>query len=313
MKALAELCAAGGHAGGGADRHRQPLRRARVLRGRWPRPAIQPIMGCQLALAHADPAHPGERPPPPRPVVLLAQDETGFRNLMKLSSLNYLDCGAAEPHVTLAAARRPCRGPDLPDRRRRRSARPADPRRPAERRRARSRSGSPGSSPAGSTSRSSATRRTAPRAPPPRRRPSPGSSALAYDLDLPLVATNDVHFPGARALRRARRADLHRRRRLCRPAGAAAPADARALLQGPGRDGGAVRRPARGGREHRRDRPALRLPAAEAQADPAAVRRGRGRGAAPPGARGARGAPRRHPALGARRGLPRRGSSSSSA
>ena len=64
---------------------------------------IQPIVGCQLALAFATPAHPGDRPPAPRPVVLLAQDETGFGNLMKLSSLNYLGCGAAEPHVTLAA------------------------------------------------------------------------------------------------------------------------------------------------------------------------------------------------------------------
>ena len=64
---------------------------------------IQPIMGCQLALAYAAPAHPGERAPAPRPVVLLAQDATGFGNLMKLSSLNYLDCGAALPHVTLAA------------------------------------------------------------------------------------------------------------------------------------------------------------------------------------------------------------------
>ena len=36
---------------------------------------IQPIMGCQLALAYADAAHPGDRPPAPRPVVLLAQDE----------------------------------------------------------------------------------------------------------------------------------------------------------------------------------------------------------------------------------------------
>ena len=59
----------------------------------------------------------------------------------------------------------------------------------------------------------------------------PGLVGLAYDLDLPLVATNDVHFPERGDVRGARRADLHRRRRLRRPAGAAAPADARALLQ----------------------------------------------------------------------------------
>ncbi|MFO1209395.1 MAG: DNA polymerase III subunit alpha [Amaricoccus sp.] len=64
---------------------------------------IQPILGCQLALAHAAAAHPGDRAPEPRPVVLLAQDETGFGNLMKLSSMGYLDCGAALPHVTLDA------------------------------------------------------------------------------------------------------------------------------------------------------------------------------------------------------------------
>ena len=56
---------------------------------------IQPIAGCQLALAYAEPAHPGDRPPTPRPIVLLAQDENGFLNLMRLSSLNYLACGAA--------------------------------------------------------------------------------------------------------------------------------------------------------------------------------------------------------------------------
>ena len=72
---------------------------------------IQPIMGCQLALAYAAPAHPGDRAPAPAPVVLLAQDETGFRNLMRLSSLNYLDCGRR------AAARHP--------RRPRRARRPA--------------------------------------------------------------------------------------------------------------------------------------------------------------------------------------------
>ena len=64
---------------------------------------IQPIIGCQLALAYAAPAHPGERASAPRPIVLLAQDATGLGNLMKLSSFNYLDCGAALPHVTLEA------------------------------------------------------------------------------------------------------------------------------------------------------------------------------------------------------------------
>ncbi|TPE53619.1 DNA polymerase III subunit alpha [Amaricoccus solimangrovi] len=62
---------------------------------------IQPIMGCQLAIAHAAPA-PGEKAPRPRPVVLLAQNAEGFGNLLRLTSANYLDAGALEPHVPLA-------------------------------------------------------------------------------------------------------------------------------------------------------------------------------------------------------------------
>jgi DNA polymerase-3 subunit alpha len=38
---------------------------------------LQPIIGCQIALAH-DPGQPGERPRLPAPVVLLAQDEAGY-------------------------------------------------------------------------------------------------------------------------------------------------------------------------------------------------------------------------------------------
>jgi DNA polymerase III subunit alpha len=65
---------------------------------------VQPIIGCQIALAH-DPAKPGERPRPPAPVVLLAQTETGYRNLMQLNTRLYIDgtmSGAANlPQVTL--------------------------------------------------------------------------------------------------------------------------------------------------------------------------------------------------------------------
>ena len=84
---------------------------------------VQPIMGCQLTLAHAAPAHPGDRAPAPRPVVLLAQDEAGFRNLLKLSSANYLDCGAAAAARDDGGAGGACGGADLPDRRRRGAAR----------------------------------------------------------------------------------------------------------------------------------------------------------------------------------------------
>ncbi len=65
---------------------------------------VQPIVGCQVALAH-DPAQPGERPRLPAPIVLLAQSEAGYRNLLKLNTRLYIDgtmSGAANlPQVTL--------------------------------------------------------------------------------------------------------------------------------------------------------------------------------------------------------------------
>ncbi len=63
---------------------------------------IQPIIGCQLDLAYAPPKGTGEPGAAPRPVVLLAQNEAGYMNLMKLDSFNYLDCGDALPHITMA-------------------------------------------------------------------------------------------------------------------------------------------------------------------------------------------------------------------
>ena len=60
---------------------------------------VQPIVGCQVSLAH-DPAQPGERARPPAPLVLLAQDEAGYMNLMKLNSCLYLRGDGSLPHVT---------------------------------------------------------------------------------------------------------------------------------------------------------------------------------------------------------------------
>ncbi len=61
---------------------------------------IQPIMGCQIDVMH-DPAAPGEKPRKPAPVVLLAQTEVGYENLMKLNSCLYLHRPEMAPQVTM--------------------------------------------------------------------------------------------------------------------------------------------------------------------------------------------------------------------
>ncbi|MBC7138644.1 MAG: DNA polymerase III subunit alpha [Defluviimonas sp.] len=60
---------------------------------------LQPLIGCQVDLAY-DPPQPGERARRPAPVVLLAQTEAGYRNLMKLNSRLYLDRTGELPQVT---------------------------------------------------------------------------------------------------------------------------------------------------------------------------------------------------------------------
>ncbi|SNS56370.1 DNA polymerase III subunit alpha [Jannaschia aquimarina] len=71
------------------------LEAATALAGR----GIQPIMGCQVDLMH-DAADPGQRPRRPAPIVLLAQNEAGYENLMKLNSCLYLARPEMEPQVT---------------------------------------------------------------------------------------------------------------------------------------------------------------------------------------------------------------------
>ncbi len=66
---------------------------------------VQPIVGCQVALAF-DPAATGEKLRNPAPLVLLAQSEAGYMNLMKLNSCLYIDKGGAIPQVTLAELER---------------------------------------------------------------------------------------------------------------------------------------------------------------------------------------------------------------
>ncbi|WP_420012705.1 DNA polymerase III subunit alpha [Tateyamaria sp.] len=61
---------------------------------------VQPIIGCQVDVQYLVP-RPGERPKDPAPVVLLAQSEAGYENLMKLNSCLYLREGSELPHVTV--------------------------------------------------------------------------------------------------------------------------------------------------------------------------------------------------------------------
>ncbi|MDG1281307.1 MAG: DNA polymerase III subunit alpha [Pseudorhodobacter sp.] len=62
---------------------------------------VQPIVGCQVSLAY-DPARPGEKPRDPAPIVLLAQSRAGYMNLMKLNSCLYLGKAGQLPQVTMA-------------------------------------------------------------------------------------------------------------------------------------------------------------------------------------------------------------------
>ena len=62
---------------------------------------IQPIIGCQVDLAY-DLAAPGEKARMPAPLVLLAQNERGYENLMVLNSCLYLDTDGELPQVQVA-------------------------------------------------------------------------------------------------------------------------------------------------------------------------------------------------------------------
>ena len=79
---------------------------------------MQPIIGCQVDLTY-DPGAPGEAARDPAPLVLLAQDEAGYLNLLKLNSALYLDQNGELPQVSLDELADACCWFDLSDRRRR--------------------------------------------------------------------------------------------------------------------------------------------------------------------------------------------------
>ncbi|MFT5869876.1 MAG: DNA polymerase-3 subunit alpha [Paracoccaceae bacterium] len=61
---------------------------------------VQPIIGCQIDLDY-DPKVRGDKILPAAPIVLLAQSQAGYRNLMKLNSALYLRGDGNLPYVTL--------------------------------------------------------------------------------------------------------------------------------------------------------------------------------------------------------------------
>ena len=61
---------------------------------------VQPIVGCQVSVAWHQP-QPGDKQRPSGPVVLLAQTERGYENIMKLNSCLYVDKHGALPEVTM--------------------------------------------------------------------------------------------------------------------------------------------------------------------------------------------------------------------
>ncbi|WP_010140311.1 DNA polymerase III subunit alpha [Oceanicola sp. S124] len=61
---------------------------------------VQPIIGCQVSVAWHQP-QPGDKQRPSGPVVLLAQTERGYENIMKLNSCLYVDKMGALPEVTM--------------------------------------------------------------------------------------------------------------------------------------------------------------------------------------------------------------------
>ena len=197
-------------------------------------------------------------------------NEAGYANLMKLVSRAHLEPPTSKAaHIELATSRGARRGPDRADRRARRADRPGAARRPDGARRGAARRACKAH-----VRRPALRRAAAPRPQVRARRSSRSFSSSPTPMQLPARRHQRGLLRHARRLRGARCAAVHRRRPL-RRRGQPAPRHARALLQDRRRDGGAVRRPARGARQHHRDRQALRLPPAGPQADPAALRRRR--------------------------------------
>ncbi len=153
---------------------------------------VQPILGCQVDLDYDPPAQ-GEKPRLPAGVVLLAQNRRGYENLMKLNTCLYLRGDGSLPHVTVEELERLSEGlicmtggPDGPVGRFLRNGQ--RPKAEALMTRLKGIYGDrlyvelqrhPGEDGLPEAERLS----------------ERGHIEMAYAMDLPLVATNDVYFP----------------------------------------------------------------------------------------------------------------------
>ena len=155
---------------------------------------VQPIVGCQVDVT-MDGGDPRGRPADPAPIVLLAQNEAGYMNLMKLNSCAYLDAGGELPQVSLDDLSRHSEGliclsggPDGPIGRLLRA----------------------GQRPAAEAMMTQLAAAFPDRLyvelqrhpvdgglPEAEKLSEQGHVEMAYGMDLPLVATNDVYFPKA--------------------------------------------------------------------------------------------------------------------
>ncbi len=155
---------------------------------------VQPIVGCQIDLDYLEKA-PGDGARPAAPLVLLAQNDAGYRNLLKLNSCLYLDKHGAAPSVTLEQLESHADGlicltggPEGPVGKLVQAGQNAPARGLLER----------FSSIFGDRLYVELQRHpTGNGLPENEARSERGLVGLAYDLNLPLVATNDVYFPDA--------------------------------------------------------------------------------------------------------------------
>ena len=156
---------------------------------------IQPIMGCQVDFGQGA-AMPGEKAQPPAPLVLLAQNEQGYENLMKLNSALYLRGDGQLPHVTMTELQAHADGviclsggPDGPVGRLLEAGQ-----RPAAEAMMRDLLSSFGDRLYVELQRHPAEGG----APEAERLTERGFVEMAYAMNIPLVATNDVYFPTAK-------------------------------------------------------------------------------------------------------------------